>query len=46
MDKLAFIIDGGFFIKQYKKQKKKYPSANNIKEYVLNILSFFKKKNQ
>ena len=44
MEKVAFIIDGGYFVKKYKDLKHKFPSADDVEIYVLNILKFLRKR--
>ena len=45
MEKIAFIIDGGYFVKKYKQLKKEFPVASDVETYILNILNFLKKEN-
>ena len=40
MEKVAFIIDGGFFIKKYKKNYKQFPEAEDVEKYVLTIFKY------
>ena len=42
MEKVAFIIDGGFFIKRYKENHKKFPEAEDVEEYILSIFEYLK----
>ena len=43
MEKVAFIIDGGFFAKKYEQLNKKSPTADDIEKYTQNILDFLNK---
>ena len=43
MEKVTFIIDGGFFTKKYKGNYNKLPSADDVENYILKI---FKHLNQ
>ena len=43
MEKVAFIIDGGFFAKKYNQLNKKILTADDIEKYTQNILKFLNK---
>ena len=42
MEKVTFIIDGGFFTKQYKKIYKKFPTAEDVEKYVWKVFKCLK----
>ena len=44
MEKVAFIVDGGFFVKKYKEKHKQFPTANDVEKYILNIFNYIKIK--
>ena len=46
MEKIAFIIDGGFFTKRYKDIYRKHPTADDIESYVMKIFSQIKKSKE
>lgn len=43
MEKVAFIVDGGFFVKKYKTNHKKFPEADDVETYILQIFKYLKK---
>ncbi len=43
MEKVAFIVDGGFFVKKYKEKNKKYPTADDVEKYIQKIFDYIKK---
>ncbi len=46
MNKVAYIIDGGFFTKLFLKHFKKFPTANDVEEYIKTIQNILMKKTQ
>ncbi len=45
MQRIAFIVDGGYFCKRYKVRYKKYPNANDVEKYITSIFKYIKKEN-
>ena len=43
MEKVAFIVDGGFFVKKYKEHYKKFPTAKEVEQYILQIFTYIRK---
>ena len=43
MEKIAFIIDGGYFTKAYKRAVGNFPSADNVDSYVQLIYQHIKR---
>ena len=43
MEKVAFIVDGGFFIKKYKAKYTKFPTADDVEKYILKIFTYIQK---
>ena len=43
MEKVAFIVDGGYFAKKYKANYKKFPEADDVEIYILKIFKYLKK---
>ena len=42
MEKIAFIIDGGYFTKKYKANHKKSPTADDVEKYILKVFEYLK----
>ena len=42
MEKVAFIIDGGFFTKKYRKIYKKFPTADDVEKYIMEIFKYLR----
>lgn len=43
MEKVAFIVDGGYFVKQYKKTYKSFPTADDVEKYISKIFRYIEK---
>ena len=44
MDKIAYIVDGGFFIKKFKTITKVFPTADAVEKYIHSIQKYIQEK--